>query len=114
MFRKSEVILQKSLAKVDPRMYGKSPFGGDESEEKEDENLFPVFSARSQHDMRVMVSALTQVIGNQQSSESMSPTDNHPSVYNPQDPDQQVAPTHQDQGIYVLNMSMLRLLWLKK
>ncbi|CAN7023269.1 hypothetical protein IGI04_023755 [Brassica rapa subsp. trilocularis] len=73
------------------------PFGGDEPEEKEeaeeDENLFPVFSARSQHDMRVMVSALTQVIGNQQSISHDSP-----SVYNPQDPSQPVAPSHQDQG----------------
>ncbi|CAH2043935.1 unnamed protein product [Thlaspi arvense] len=70
------------------------PFGGDEPDEKEeadeDESLFPVFSARSQHDMRVMVSALTQVIGNQQSS-----SHDHPSVYNPQDPN---ASTHQDQG----------------
>ncbi|KAF8087618.1 hypothetical protein N665_0574s0005 [Sinapis alba] len=77
---------------MDPRFYGNIPFGGDEPEE--DENLFPVYSARSQHDMRVMVSALSQVIGNQ-------PTNSHdsPSVYNPQDPsDQPVAPTHQDQG----------------
>ncbi|CAE6253859.1 unnamed protein product [Arabidopsis arenosa] len=79
-------------------MYGKGPFGGDESEGKEeDENLFPVFSARSQHDMRVMVSALTQVIGSN-SNDNMSSIDNYPSVYNPQDPNQQVAPTHQDQG----------------
>ncbi|ESQ31740.1 hypothetical protein EUTSA_v10005416mg [Eutrema salsugineum] len=74
------------------------PFGGDEPEEKEeaeeDENLFPVFSARSQHDMRVMVSALTQVIGSQQNT---SHQDN-PSVYNPQDPNQPVAHTLQDQG----------------
>lgn len=88
-------------------MYGKRPYGGDESVEREeaeeDENLFPVFSARSQHDMRVMVSALTQVIGNQQSNshDNMSSLDNHPSVYNPQDPNQQVAPTHQDQGMYI-------------
>lgn len=83
-------------------MYGKRPFGGDESEEKdEDENLFPVFSSRSQHDMRVMVSALTQVIGNQSNShDNMSSIDN-PSVYDPQDPNQQVASTHQDQGIYI-------------
>lgn len=82
-------------------MYGNWP--SNESEEKEDESLFPVFSARSQHDMRVMVSALTQVIGNQQSNshDNMSSIDNHPSVYNPQDPIQQVAPTHQDQGIHI-------------
>ncbi|KAJ4897472.1 Ethylene-responsive transcription factor ERF114 [Raphanus sativus] len=72
-------------------------FRGDEPDEKEeaeeDENLFPVLSARSQHDMRVMVSALTQVIGNQQSNSHGSPP-----VYNPQDPSQTVAPIHQDQG----------------
>uniref|UniRef100_A0A1J3DYB0 AP2/ERF domain-containing protein n=1 Tax=Noccaea caerulescens TaxID=107243 RepID=A0A1J3DYB0_NOCCA len=70
------------------------PFGGHESEAKEeaaeDNTLFPIFSARSQHDMRVMVSALTQVIGNQQHD--------NPSVYNPQDPNQPDASTHQDQG----------------
>lgn len=90
---------------MDPRFYGNIPFGGDEPEE--DENLFPVYSARSQHDMRVMVSALSQVIGNQ-------PTNSHdsPSVYNPQDPsDQPVAPTHQDQGRYIyMPMSMLNYL----
>lgn len=84
---------------MDSRDCGKMSFGGDEPEEKEeaeeDENLFPVFSARSQHDMRVMVSALTQVIGNQQTNSHESP-----SVYNPQDSSQPVlAPTHQDQGI---------------
>ncbi|KAG2293244.1 hypothetical protein Bca52824_039913 [Brassica carinata] len=72
------------------------PFGGDEPEAKEedeeDENLFPAFSARSQHDRRVMVLALTQVIGNQQSNSHDSP------VYNPQDLSKPVAPSHQDQG----------------
>ena len=93
---------------MDPRVYEKMPFGGDEPEEKEeaeeDENLFPVFSARSQHDMRVMVSALTQVIGNQQSISQDSP-----SVYNPQDPSQPVAPSHQDQGIYTYTCACLIL-----
>ncbi|CAN8251949.1 unnamed protein product [Cochlearia groenlandica] len=87
---------------MDPRIYGKSPYGGDEYQE-EDENLFPDYSARSQHDMSVMVSALTQVIGNQSNTnyadDNMSSSiDNHSSVYDPQEPTQQVAPTHQDQG----------------
>lgn len=82
---------------MDPRYYGNMPFGGEENEgTEEDENLFPVYSARSKHDMRVMVSALSQVIGNQQGSSHDSP-----SVYNPQDPSQPVAPTHQDQGRYI-------------
>ncbi|KFK25131.1 hypothetical protein AALP_AA8G070000 [Arabis alpina] len=81
------------------RNYGKRPFRNDESDDKkeadDDENIFPYFSARSQYDMRVMVSALSQVIGNQS-----SPHDNNqhqPVVYNQQDPIQPVPPT-QDQG----------------
>lgn len=81
-------------SKMDPRFYGNMPFGGDEPEE--DENLFPFYSARSQHDMSVMVSALSQVIGNQENSSHDSP-----SVHNPQDPSLPVAPTHQDQGRYI-------------
>ncbi|KAH0849703.1 hypothetical protein HID58_096173, partial [Brassica napus] len=77
---------------MDPRYNGNMPFGGEENDgTEEDENLFPVYSARSKHDMRVMVSALSQVIGQGSSHDS-------PSVYNPQDPSQTVAPTHQDQG----------------
>lgn len=83
------------------RNYGKRPFRNDESEEKkevdDDENIFPSFSARSQYDMRAMVSALTQVIGNQ--SNSHDNYQHHPVVYNQQDPVQPVPPT-QDQGIY--------------
>ena len=97
---------------MDPRVYGKMPFGGDEPEAKEedeeDENLFPAFSARSQHDRRVMVLALTQVIGNQQSNSHDSP------VYNPQDPSKPVAPSHQDQGIYYIiyiYMFMSYIIW---
>lgn len=82
-----------------PRNYGKRPFRADESEETkegdDDENIFPFFSARSQYDMRAMVSALTQVIGNQSSSHDNN--QHHPVVYNQQDPIQPIPPT-QDQG----------------
>lgn len=88
---------------MDPRFYGNMPFGGDEREE--DVNLFPDYSARSRHDMQVMVSALSQVIGNQQSISHDSP-----SVYNPPEPSQAVAPTHQDQGRYIHLMSKLKYL----
>ena len=89
---------------MDPRYNGNMPFGGEENDgTEEDENLFPVYSARSKHDMRVMVSALSQVIGQGSSHDS-------PSVYNPQDPSQTVAPTHQDQGRYIDLMSMLNYL----
>lgn len=45
---------------------GKRPLPSDESKEKEDDHIFPVFSARSQEDMSAMVSALSQVIRNTQ------------------------------------------------
>ncbi|ESQ40666.1 hypothetical protein EUTSA_v10015583mg [Eutrema salsugineum] len=84
---------------ANPRNYGKRPFRAGESEEKngadDDENIFPFFSARSQYDMRAMVSALTQVIGNQSSTQDNN--QHHPVVYNQQDPIQPVPPT-QDQG----------------
>ncbi|CAA7026913.1 unnamed protein product [Microthlaspi erraticum] len=71
---------------ANPNNYGKK-------EAEDDENIFPFFSARSQYDMRAMVSALTQVIGNQSSSDN----NQHPVAYNQQDPIQPVPPT-QDQG----------------
>ncbi|CAK9186893.1 unnamed protein product [Ilex paraguariensis] len=46
------------------RRHGKRPFPLDESEEKKEEQIFPIYSARSQQDMSAMVSALSQVIGN--------------------------------------------------
>lgn len=64
----------------------------------DDENIFPFFSARSEYDTRAMVSALTQVIGNQ--SSTLDNNLHHPVEYNQQDPIQHVPPT-QDQGIYV-------------
>ncbi|KAJ4838400.1 hypothetical protein Tsubulata_017430, partial [Turnera subulata] len=48
--------------KVD-RRHGKRPLPSDE-EEKEEDHIFPIYSARSQQDMNAMVSALAQVIGN--------------------------------------------------
>ncbi|KAJ4883284.1 Ethylene-responsive transcription factor ERF115 [Raphanus sativus] len=81
------------------RNYGKMPFLAGESEEKkevdDEENIFPFLSARSQYDTRAMVSALTQVIGNQSSTHDTN--QHHPVEYNQQDPIQHVPPT-QDQG----------------
>ena len=81
---------------------GKRPFRAGESEEKkeadDDENIFPFFSARSEYDTRAMVSALTQVIGNQSSTHDNNL--HHPVEYDQQDPIQHVPPT-QDHGIYV-------------
>lgn len=76
---------------ANPNNYGKK-------EADDDENIFPFFSARSQYDTRAMVSALTQVIGNQSSSHDNN--QNHPIAYNQQDPIQPVPPT-QDQGMYI-------------
>lgn len=82
------------------RNYGKMPFLAGESEEKkevdDEENIFPFLSARSQYDTRAMVSALTQVIGNQSSTHDTN--QHHPVEYNQQDPIQHVPPT-KDQGI---------------
>ncbi|XP_013738647.2 ethylene-responsive transcription factor ERF115 [Brassica napus] len=78
---------------------GKRPFRAGEPEEKkeadDDENIFPFFSARSEYDTRAMVSALTQVIGNQSSTHDNNL--HHPVEYDQQDPIQHVPPT-QDQG----------------
>ncbi|XP_059638830.1 ethylene-responsive transcription factor ERF114-like [Cornus florida] len=54
---------------VGGRRHGKRPLSSDDSSEKKEEeeelnNIFPVYSARSQQDMSAMVSALTQVIRN--------------------------------------------------
>ncbi|XP_019168833.1 PREDICTED: ethylene-responsive transcription factor ERF114-like, partial [Ipomoea nil] len=60
------------------RHHGKRPFSSDEPEEKESgggataESIFPVYSARSLHDMTAMVSALSQVIGNNNTSTATS------------------------------------------
>uniref|UniRef100_A0A7N1A0S2 AP2/ERF domain-containing protein n=1 Tax=Kalanchoe fedtschenkoi TaxID=63787 RepID=A0A7N1A0S2_KALFE len=55
------------MTNLDSR-HGKRPFQSDEEEKKEemsgDEELFPMYSTRSQQDMCVMVSALSRVIGN--------------------------------------------------
>ncbi|KAL7191610.1 hypothetical protein ACSBR2_023648 [Camellia fascicularis] len=65
----SAPIIDEKVYKVDQRQ-GKRPIPSDESEKKEEEegeeeeHIFPSFSARSQHDMTAMVSALTQVIVN--------------------------------------------------
>ncbi|XP_013619518.1 PREDICTED: ethylene-responsive transcription factor ERF115-like [Brassica oleracea var. oleracea] len=81
------------------RNYGKRPSRAGESEKKEtedEENIFPFFSDRSQYDTRAMVSALTQVIGNQSSS-THDDNQHHPDEYNQQDSTQPISPK-QDQG----------------
>ncbi|XP_031131894.1 ethylene-responsive transcription factor ERF114, partial [Ipomoea triloba] len=58
------------------RQHGKRPFSSDEAEEKEGstaESIFPVYSARSLHDMTAMVSALSQVIGNNNTTATSQP-----------------------------------------
>ncbi|CAN6810273.1 unnamed protein product [Brassica oleracea] len=67
---------------------GKRPFRAGESEEKkeadDDESIFPFFSARSEYDTRAIVSALTQVIGNQSSTHDNNlhhPVDVYISIY---------------------------------
>lgn len=93
------------------RNYGKSPFRADESEKKEagdEENIFPFFSDRSKYDTRAMVSALTQVIGNQSNTHDNT-YQHHPDEYNQQDPTQPIHPK-QDQGIHKKDYKKLDLL----
>ncbi|KAL0342254.1 UNVERIFIED_CONTAM: Ethylene-responsive transcription factor [Sesamum calycinum] len=63
------VVRLRLATTVDPR-HGKRPFSPNESEEKEDVDrteeqplFFPIYSARSQHDMSAMVAVLSQVLG---------------------------------------------------
>lgn len=47
------------------RKHGKRTLpSDDESEEKREDQIFPVYSSRSQQDASVMISSLAQVIGN--------------------------------------------------
>lgn len=61
-----------------------------EAEGREDENLFPVFSERSQQDMSAIVSALTQVMGGNNNNEMHEAS----SIHNIE----QSQPPQQDQG----------------
>ncbi|CAL5204464.1 unnamed protein product [Lathyrus oleraceus] len=62
-----------------------------EEEGKEDENLFPVYSERSQQDMSAIVSALTQVMGGNNNNELQEAS----SIHNINEQSQQ---PQQDQG----------------
>lgn len=72
------------------RRHGKRPLPSHESEEKEEQQqqnqhqLFPFYSARSQHDMTAMVSALSQVIGSTNNNNSVSVVGNYPALADPQ------------------------------
>ncbi|KAH0936638.1 hypothetical protein HID58_004099 [Brassica napus] len=91
-------MLMKSEKMANQRNYGKRPSRAGESEKKEtedEENIFPFFSDRSQYDTRAMVSALTQVIGNQSSTHDDN--QHHSDEYNQQDSTQPISPK-QDQG----------------
>ncbi|CAI8599024.1 unnamed protein product [Vicia faba] len=61
-----------------------------EEDGKQDENLFPVFSERSQQDMSAIVSALTQVMGGNNNSELEEASSIHIN--------EQSQPPEQDQG----------------
>lgn len=82
--------------KVDPR-HGKRPLPSDEPEEKEEDHTFPVYSARSQQDMDVMVSALAQVIGSSHNSSAQVQENPLTSTQSSTENDQ-TQPAVQDQG----------------
>lgn len=93
------------------RRQGKRPFqcSDHESEAKEEtagteevdvDTIFPVYSARSQQDMKAMVQALAQVIGNNNSNPLLQPHDDqHPNPTAQQIQSHQ-QPQPQDQGMY--------------
>lgn len=64
------------------RRHGKRPLRSDEAEEEEEkeDDIFPIYSTRSQQDMSAMVLALTQVIGNADKNPPLHGFDNHPST----------------------------------
>ncbi|GMQ09496.1 hypothetical protein CsSME_00052855 [Camellia sinensis var. sinensis] len=83
-----DILKHDRNMKVDQR-HGKRPLPSNESEKKakeedaeyeedEDGHIFPIYSARSQHDLTTMVSALTQVIGNTNTTSQQTPLHHHP------------------------------------
>lgn len=84
---------------MDPR-HGKRALPSDESQEKEEDLIFPVYSARSQQDNSAMVSALAQVIGSTE-TDPLHQFNQNPlttSQFNATQQDQS-QPAPQDQGI---------------
>lgn len=81
------------------RRHGKRPLPSDEPEEKEEDHTFPVYSARSQQDMDVMVSALAQVIGSSHNNSAQVHENPLTSTQSSTENDQ-TQPAVQDQGIY--------------
>lgn len=80
------------------RRYGKRALPCDEPEEKEEDHSFPVYSARSQLDMDVMVSALSQVIGSSHSNPAQVHENPVTSTQSSTENDHQTQPVVQDQG----------------
>ena len=79
------------------RRHGKRPLPLDESEEKKEEQIFPIYSARSQQDMSAMVSALSQVIGN--NNNNPAPVHGNPLIIPQSTPEEQnQSQSVQEQG----------------
>ncbi|GLT83893.1 hypothetical protein SLE2022_021580 [Rubroshorea leprosula] len=81
--------------KVD-RRHGKRPLPSDEPEKKEEDHIFPIYSAQSQQDMSVMVAALTQVIGNSSNNDPLQLDENQLSLSS--NSEQHQSQPSQDQG----------------
>lgn len=83
------------------RKHGKRPLPSDESEAKEEDQTFPVYSSRSQHDTSVMISALAQVIGNTDQT-PLQQVQGNPLITSQSSPAEiQSQPALQDQGIVI-------------
>ena len=81
------------------RRYGKRALPCDEPEEKEEDHSFPVYSARSQLDMDVMVSALAQVIGSSHNNSADQVHENPVTSTQSSTENDQTQPVVQEQGI---------------
>ncbi|XP_008239644.1 PREDICTED: ethylene-responsive transcription factor ERF114-like [Prunus mume] len=92
-----EQYINSQFHKVD-RKHGKRPLPADESEAKEEDQIFPVYSSRSQQDTSVMISALAQVIGNTDQT-PLQQVQGNPLITSQSSPaESQSQPALQDQG----------------
>lgn len=83
------------------RKHGKRSLPSDESEAKEEDQIFPVYSSRSQQDTSVMISALAQVIGNTDQT-PLQQVQGNPLITSQSSPaESRSQPALQDRGIVI-------------
>lgn len=82
------------------RNHGKRTVPSEETQEKEDDHFFPIYSHRSQQDMSAMVSALAQVIGASPNAYQHPPSSDQSQYASSQQNNEQSQPS-QNQGMHV-------------